>query len=101
MPNFMHQGAHERFGFNDLMTLGGAHPEHDRRWRSPARVIGIEEPVQFAPSVAGPDAANFHAYWRSAEQTANLGGERASTCGGGREVASLERWHQRIHRLAR
>src|ERR1700687_319745 len=101
MPNFMHQGAHERLWFDDLVTLRRAHPEHDRRRSSAARIIGIEEAVQFSASVARADAADVHAYGRSAEQAAYLGGERASAGCGGREVAGLERAHQGIHRVAR
>src|SRR5882757_10504787 len=101
MPNFMHQGAHECFGLDDFVTLGGAHPEHDRWWCSAARIVGVEEAVQFAAGVAGADAADVHAYGWGAEQPAYFGGERASASCSGREVAGLERAHQRIHRVAR
>src|SRR5882757_1557293 len=101
MPNFMHQGAHECFGLDDFVTLRRAHPEHDRWWCSAARIVGIEEAVQFAAGVARADAADVYAYGRSAEQPAYFGGERASASCGDCEVAGFERAHQRIHRVAR
>src|SRR5258708_38223969 len=101
MSNFVHEGAHEGFGFDHLVTVGGAHPEDDRRRGSAARIVWIEEAVQFAASVAGADSADVHAYGRSAERAANLGGERASAGGGRREIAGLERAHHGIHCVAR
>src|SRR5258708_7844905 len=100
MSNFVHQGAHEGFWLYDFVTLGRAHPEYDRRWCSAARVIWIEEAVQFAAGVAGADAADVHAYGWGAEQPAYFGGERASASCGDCEVAGLERAHQGIHRVA-
>src|SRR5260370_40794754 len=100
MPNLVHQGAHKGLWLDDFVTLRRAHPEHYRRRRPPARIVGIEEPVQLAARVAWPDAANLDAHRRGAEQAAYLSGQRASAGGGGGEVAGFERAHQRVHRIA-
>src|ERR1700675_5142701 len=101
MSNFVHQGAHEGFWLYDFVTLRGAHPEYDRGRRSAARIVWIEEAVQFAAGVARADAANFDAHGWSAERAAYFGGERAGAGGCRGEVAGLERAHQGIHRVAR
>src|SRR5713101_516120 len=101
MPDFMHQCPHKRLWLDYLVSLRGTHPEHDRRRRPPARIIWIEQPVQFAARIAWPDAANLYVYRRGAEPAAYLGGERASASGGRRKVAGLERPHQRVHRAPR
>src|SRR3984957_19372365 len=97
----MHQGAHESLRFDDVVALRRAHPEHDVRLPSDARIVKIKQSMKLTARVAGTHAANLDVYGRSREASADFRGQRASAGGACCQVAGLEHAHQGVERVAR